>query len=338
MGNFASNDYLGLSQHPRVIEAWQLGLQQWGAGASASRLVTGTQSPHLALERAISEWKKTEAALSFANGYATSVGVLSALLQKGDVVIMDKLCHASLIDGARLSGATMRIFPHNDVAKLEKILKKVAGERVLVVTESVFSMDGDVAPLAEIVKLKEKYGTLLMVDEAHGLGVYGEHGLGLTEALGLEDKVDFQMGTLGKSAGVAGGYVAAERMWIELIQNKARSFIYSTAPPAAQCMAALEGMRIIVSPEGKELRETMWNNARHFDPQASSAIVPLIVGDTDVALGLAERLRERGYHVPAIRYPTVPRQTARLRFTFSALHTLEQIDGLRVALAECRGE
>ncbi|MDB4392874.1 8-amino-7-oxononanoate synthase [Akkermansiaceae bacterium] len=227
--NFSSNDYLGLSRHPALVEAASDALLKYGTGSTASRLVCGSLDIYHELEETIAQLKKTEAALSFANGYATAMGTIPALVGKGDTVILDKLSHACLIDAAKLSDATLRVFPHNDLAKLERLLGTATG-RVLVVTESVFSMDGDLAPLAEIVELKERFGALLLLDEAHAIGVLGPTGQGLAEALGAQEKVDFQMGTLGKAIGSAGGYLAASQEWIDLLINKARSFIYSTAP------------------------------------------------------------------------------------------------------------
>ncbi len=329
--DFSSNDYLGLASHPRLITAFQKAAEKYGVGSTASRLISGTKAPHRELENLIAEAKSTEAALCFATGYSTSIGVLTALLSKGDTVILDKLCHASLIDGARMSQATIRVFPHNHLEKLESLLKSAARKatahsRILVVTESIFSMDGDVAKLSEICALTKKYNSLMMVDEAHALGVRGQTGMGLTEELNLADQIDFHMGTLGKAAGVAGGYLAASQSWIDLLMNQARSFIYSTAPPPAQAAAAQAAIDLIRSDEGLTLRKKLWENL-HFFQQASgipdapqSPIVPWIVGEADAALTLSARLREQGLLVTAIRYPSVPRNTARLRITINATH------------------
>jgi len=341
--NFASNDYLGLANHPKVKAAFQLAVEQWGAGSGASRLICGSLTPHRQLEHSLAEAKGTEAALVFANGYATSVGTLSALLQKGDTVIVDKLSHASLIDGARLSGATIRVFPHNDLKKLEKLLattcaKSAEDARVIVVTESVFSMDGDLAPLREIVALKERFGVLLLVDEAHGLGVHGATGMGLSEALGCSDEIDLHMGTLGKSAGVAGGYIAAKQGFIDLLINRARSFIYSTAAPPAQSAAALAALQLIRSEVGAQLRAKLWSNISLFakltdSTEPTSAIIPWHVGDSAAALQLSQRLQEKFQILaPAVRYPTVPRNTARLRITLTAEHNESDIIALATAL------
>jgi len=340
--NFSSNDYLGLSQHPEIKQVYQEAIEKYGAGSTASRLICGTMEPHRNLEETIATAKGTEAALTFSTGYATSVGAITSLLGKGDVVILDKLCHASLIDGARMSGATLRVFPHNHLEKLESLLqsstkKADANSRILVITESIFSMDGDAAPLEEISRLTKQYGCLLMVDEAHALGLIGPTGMGLAEELGIQDQIDFHMGTLGKAAGVAGGYLATSRVWAELMINRARSFIYSTAPPPAQAAAAAQALRIIQNEQGQQLRTQLWNNidtfraASEMTSHCQSAIIPWMVGDSDEALKLSSQLRDKGFLVPAIRYPTVPRHTARLRITMSSCHDTESIQ----ALANC---
>ena len=340
--NFSSNDYLGLSQHPEIKQAYHEAIEKYGAGSTASRLICGTMEPHTNLEETIATAKGTEAALTFSTGYATSVGTITSLLGKGDVVILDKLCHASLIDGARMSGATLRVFPHNHLEKLESLLqssttKADANSRILVITESIFSMDGDAAPLEEISRLTKQYGCLLMVDEAHALGLIGPTGMGLAEELGIQDQIDFHMGTLGKAAGVAGGYLATSRVWAELMINRARAFIYSTAPPPAQAAAAAQALRIIQNKQGQELRTVLWKNIDTFRAASDtthhcpSAIIPWMVGDSDKALQLSSQLRDKGFLVPAIRYPTVPRHTARLRITMSSCHDTESIQ----ALASC---
>ncbi len=335
--NFSSNDYLGLSHHKTVLEAAREATVRFGAGSTSSRLISGSLGIHHQLEARLAELKKTEAALSFTSGYATALGTLTTLLEKGDVVILDKLCHASLIDGARQSGATLRVYPHNNLARLERLLSSARkalspNSRLLVVTESVFSMDGDCAPLCEIVALVERFEALLLVDEAHALGVLGPTGQGLVEELGLQPRVAFQMGTLGKAVGAAGGYLAAERRWIDLLVNSARSFIYSTAPPPAQAAASLAGLEIISSQPGARLRQSLWSNLRHLTGRcgrpSASAIVPLVVGENEAALAAAQSLCEAGFLVPAIRYPTVPRGTARLRITVSAAHRPDQLDDL----------
>ena len=334
--NFSSNDYLGLAQHPALIEAATRATRDYGTGSTSSRLICGSLDLFHRLEETLAAAKKSEAALTFANGYATAMGTIPALVGKGDTVILDKLAHACLIDAARLSGATLRVFPHNDLTKLAKLLTSAQG-RTLIVTESVFSMDGDLCPLTEIVALKEKHGALLLLDEAHATGVLGPHGHGLAEELGLQNQVDFQMGTLGKALGSAGGYLAASRPWIDLLINKARSFIYSTAPPPAQAAASLAALHLLASPEGQTLRAKLQQNISNFKSQISgfrsqTPIIPLLLGENEAALAASRDLFEKGFLIPAIRFPTVPKDTARLRITLSAAHTPEQISQLCIIL------
>ena len=329
--NFASNDYLGLSGHPRITAALIEGVQRYGAGSTASRLVCGTLPPHRLLEEALAAAKRTEAALTFSSGFATALGVIPAVVGKSDFVFLDKLSHACLVDGARLSGGTLRVFPHNDLAKLSRLLAstrvKFPAARILVVTESVFSMDGDCCPLRGIVELVEAHDALLLLDEAHGFGVLGESGMGLAERENLQQRITFQMGTLSKAAGLAGGYLAAPQVWIDLIVNRARSFIYSTAPPPALAHAALESLALIRSAEGITLRAKLNDVCRIF--RASTPIVPIPAGSNEAALTAAAALEAAGYLVPAIRYPTVPRGGARLRVSLSAAHPLEAVRALR---------
>ncbi|MES2995919.1 MAG: 8-amino-7-oxononanoate synthase [Verrucomicrobiota bacterium] len=322
--NFASNDYLGLARHPRLAEAFIDGIRRWGAGSSASRLVTGTQPPHISLEEELAAAKQSDAALVFPSGFTTALGVIPALAGKDDFIVADKLCHASLIDAARLSGATLRVFPHNDAKKagtlLAAIRLKHASARILLVTESVFSMDGDLCPLRELCDIAETHDAHILLDEAHGFGVLGESGMGLAEQLGVQQRVTFQMGTLSKAAGLAGGYVAASREWIDLLVNRSRAFIYTTAPPPALACAAREALHIIRSDEGKQLRTALHANARILSPAVRSAIVPVVFGSNDRALAAAAKLEQHGFLVPAIRYPTVARGSARLRISVSAAH------------------
>lgn len=337
--NFSSNDYLGLATDPGLKAALIEGVEKFGAGSGASRLVCGTLGPHADLEESLAVFKRAEAALTFSSGYATAVGTLTALAGKGDVLILDKLCHASLIDGARLSGATLRVFPHNDLDKLARHLEWAtktidpATGRILVVTESVFSMDGDRAPLAEILALKEKHGAWLLLDEAHAFGVLGKTGRGLAEELGIEDgRVELQMGTLSKAAGLSGGYLCASRAVVDLLINKARSFIYSTAPPPSVAHAAQHALECIRGDQGAALRQRLWENAARLEQaigkKAESAILPVILGENETALQAAETMREKGFLIPAIRYPTVPRGQARLRITLSAGHEPSQVERL----------
>src|SRR6266480_1209890 len=334
--NFSSNDYLGLASDSRLRNAAIGTIKEFGVGAGASRLVSGTQSPHLRLESALAKWKGTEAALCFSSGYTTALGTIPALVTKNDVVLLDKLCHASLIDGAKLSGAILRIFPHNHLGKLESHLewaqREHAGKRILIVTESIFSMDGDRAPLRELVELKKRFGALLMLDEAHAVGVIGSNGRGLAAAENVSEEVDVQMGTLSKALGSSGGYICGSRTLIDWLINRARSFIYSTAPPPATAAAALAAVDFLASPSGEERRLLLWERiklmqqllpragAKGEDVIARSAIFPWIVGDEKAALDLAAALQSEGFLVPAVRYPTVAKGAARLRITVTAAH------------------
>ena len=250
MRNFAANDYLGLSHHPALIEAALRATTRHGTGAGASRLVTGTSSAVLALEEHLAAWKEKEAALVFSSGYAAALGTIPALVGKGETVILDKLAHASLIDAARLSGATVRTFPHNDMARLEALLVKISSEkkRILVVTESIFSMDGDAAPLRELVELKDRFGAWLLVDEAHATGLYGTTGAGLVAEAGLSARVEIVMGTLSKALGSVGGYIAGSRALIDWLVNRARSFIYSTALPPGVIAASRAAVELCQTP------------------------------------------------------------------------------------------
>ena len=334
--NFASNDYLGLASHPALADAFIDGLRRFGSGAAASRLVSGTLPPHRALEEDLAATKGSEAALLFSSGFATATGSLPALAGRHDVLVLDKLCHACLIDGARLSGATIRVFPHNDLAKLDRLLAGIrarnAAARVIVVTESVFSMDGDLCPLAGIVETKDRHGALLFLDEAHAFGVLGPAGMGLAAELGLQQRVDFQMGTFSKAAGLSGGYLACSAAWRDLLVNRARSFIYSTAPPPALAHAAVASLALIRSAEGDALRRDLRARIDALAPGHPSPVVPRILGENQAALEAADRLDRLGFLVPAIRYPTVPRGTARLRISLSARHPAAAVDALRAAV------
>jgi 8-amino-7-oxononanoate synthase len=342
--NFSSNDYLGLANDSRLREAAIAAIGEFGVGAGASRLVSGTQSPHLRLESALANWKGTEAALCFSSGYAAALGTIPALVAKNDIILLDKLCHASLIDGAKLSGAILRVFPHNHLGKLENHLewaqREHADKHILILTESVFSMDGDRAPLRELIELKKRFGALLMLDEAHAVGVIGPNGRGLAAAENLDRDVDVQMGTLSKALGTSGGYICGCRSLIDWLINRARSFIYSTAPPSGIAAAALAAVNFLISPEGKERRRLLWERIRLMrellpsdgsnkkTTDAASAIFPWIVGDEEAAINLASALQREGFFVPAIRYPTVAKGSARLRITVTAAHEEQQIRSL----------
>ncbi|HVV70297.1 MAG TPA: 8-amino-7-oxononanoate synthase [Verrucomicrobiae bacterium] len=353
--NFSSNDYLGLANDPSLKDAARRALERYGAGSGASRLICGSLRPHHELEETLADFKGTECAVTFSSGYAAALGVITALLSRDDVVILDKLVHASIVDAARLSGAQIRVFPHNDLNRLEALLQwtdrsKPEAEtgtdskrrkRVLVATESVFSMDGDQAPLTEIVQLKERYGAWLMVDEAHATGLYGIRRRGLAENLNLSQRVEIQLGTLGKALGSSGGCICGSRRLVEYLVNRARSFIFSTAPAPAAAAAATAGVRLVQSPVGEARCKQLWEHVatlrpaiRVPAPSQPGAIVPVGIGGEAEAMEIAQRLREKGIYIPAIRYPTVARGRARLRLTLSAAHSGGDVQRVIQALAE----
>ncbi|HKQ38482.1 MAG TPA: 8-amino-7-oxononanoate synthase [Verrucomicrobiae bacterium] len=337
--NFSSNDYLGLANHPSLKSAVTEAVQKYGVGAGSARLICGSLKVHHELERTLAEFKGTEAALTFSSGYATAVGTICALMEKEDVVIIDRLVHACLVDGAKLSGAKLRVFAHNDVDELKDILewaREKNARRILIVTESVFSMDGDLAPLREIVELKERYGAWLMLDEAHATGLFGAKRRGLAEAFELAERLDIQMGTLGKALGSAGGYICGSRALIDYLINHARTFMFSTAPVPPAAAAARAAIEMVRSPEGEALRTCLWARVDQVKngligtpwkiPIVQSPIIPLMIGDEQRAMEAAAQLRTKGVLIPAVRYPTVARGKARLRLTVSAAHTPEDMD------------
>jgi 8-amino-7-oxononanoate synthase len=340
--NFSSNDYLGLASHPALQEAAMAEWKRGGFGSGASRLICGTLSAHEELEAELADFKRTPAALSFSSGYAAALGTIPALCGSGDVVILDKLSHACLVDAAHLSGAAIRVFHHNDLEKLESHLRwareKHPQGRVLIVAESVYSMDGDLAPVAEIVELKDRFGAWFLLDEAHAVGVLGEEGRGLADREGVASRVEVQMGTLGKALGSHGAYIAGSAALREFLINRARSFIFSTAQPAPVAAAARQALRICRSAEGEDLRASLRRNIAKLGedlglPETPSAIVPLIIGEESEAMEVSAKLLDLGFLVPAIRFPTVARGSARLRVALSAKHSPENIQKLAEALA-----
>lgn len=336
--NFSSNDYLGLASHPALAEAAARAMRGHGFGSGASRLICGTLRPHAELEEKIATFKGTEAALAFGSGFAVGSGIVPAIVGKGDHVVLDKLCHACLVDGARASWATLRVFPHNNLDSLDRMLGKIRAAspcgRILVITESIFSMDGDLAPLPRLVEIKDNHGALLLLDEAHATGVLGPEGRGLASAAGVCSRVDFQMGTLSKALGCHGGFVAARRVWVDLIFNRARSFIFATAPPVPVVAAAAAALDLCASAEGEARRRLLERYsaalaaALGIAKPPASPIVPLVVGEARCALDASAALEAAGILVPAIRYPTVPNGTARLRFTATAAHREEDFAAL----------
>lgn len=327
-----SNNYLGLADHPVLKEAAVRATERYGAGSGASRLVSGNMVLHEELESRLAAFKGTEAALVFNSGYAANTGVIPALAGRGDLVFSDRLNHASIVDGCLLSRARMVRYPHREMDALRRLLEENRGSRTrkIIITDGVFSMDGDIAPLSELVSLKQEYGALLMVDDAHGTGVLGQGGRGTAEFYGLEAEIDIHMGTLGKALGGFGAYVAASREIVDYLVNKARSFIFSTSLPPSVLAAALAALDIVESNEGLSLRKKLLNNAdavrnslqaAGFNTMDSeSQIIPLLVGGAGETMEFSRRLLEKGIFVQGIRPPTVPRDGSRLRLTVMATH------------------
>tara|TARA_R110002072_G_scaffold16666_1_gene64786 strand:- start:5480 stop:6646 length:1167 start_codon:yes stop_codon:yes gene_type:complete len=344
--NFCSNDYLGLAAHPRVIERFRSAAVEFGVGSGASHLVCGHSAPHHELEEALAEFTGRPRALLFSSGYMANTGVLTSLLQRGDYVFEDRLNHASLLDGGLHSGAHFKRFAHNDVAALEAKLQSAKGPS-LVVVDGVFSMDGDTAPLADLSGLCARRDAWLMVDDAHGFGVLGARGAGSTEAAGLDaSAVPVLMATLGKAFGTAGAFVAGSELLVEGLIQQSRNYIYTTALPPALAAASLEALSL-VREEGwrreflADLIQRFRRGAQQLDlplMASDSAIQPLLVGDPERALRLSAQLRESGLLISAIRPPTVPAGTSRLRITLSAAHSEEQVDQLLQRLADCWSE
>lgn len=334
---FCGNDYLGLTHHPRVIRAAKKALGKYGVGSGAARLISGTSDLHQKLERKIARFKGKQSALVFTAGFLANLGILTAFAGEQDVIIMDKLCHASLIDGARLSKAEIRVFPHKNYERCEDLLRKTQdARRRILVTETVFSMDGDRADLKTLIRLKQKHNALLVVDDAHGTGVLGRRGHGATEESGVGNKVDIIMGTLSKAIGALGGFVAADKAFIDHLINFARPFIFATALPPVLCAAAMEALSTIE--EEPVIRKKLWDNIHKVHAGLSelgfslmepeSAILPVIIGDEKKALSVFEKLLSQGIFIPPVRYPTVPKGKARLRVTLSAAHSDKDITKL----------
>jgi 8-amino-7-oxononanoate synthase len=324
--SFASNDYLGLATHPRVRAAAIEAIEKWGTGASAARLVTGTRPIHHELESALAAWQGTERALLFPTGYAANLGVLNVFAPPDATLFSDELNHASLIDGSRTSRAKTVTFRHNDLQHLESLLAQTSGKKI-VATEAVFSMDGDSPDLRLLAEICIKHGALLVLDEAHAaLGAELPRDLGELECL--------RVGTLSKTFGALGGWVAGAREYIDLLVNRARTFVFTTASTPADMAAALAALQLFTSHEGEALRARLRHNIAQIKPDHGSAIIPVVLGDEDAALAASRELLDAGLYVPAIRPPTVPLGTARLRIALSALHTDAMIERLRVALSK----
>jgi glycine C-acetyltransferase/8-amino-7-oxononanoate synthase len=331
----SSNDYLGLATHPDVVQAAVRATEEFGAGAGASRLVCGTLPPHERLEISLAAFKQTESALVFGSGYLANMGTIPTMIGREGLILADRLCHASLLDGCRLSGADLRVFRHRDSTHVESLLKRRRSNRpTLIVTDGLFSMDGDLAPLPELVSLAERYGATLYVDDAHGTGIMGTAGRGTIEHFGMHHEIPFHMGTLGKALGSSGAYVVGPRDMIESLINTSRPFLFTTAPPPSTMAAAAAALEVVQ--REPERRARLWaNRHRLFDglkqlgfrmTPTVSPILPILVGDAAKALVFAEQLLAHGIYAPAIRPPTVPDETSRIRVTVTSEHTPDQID------------
>lgn len=341
--SFASNDYLGLANDPRLIQATQESIEKWGVGAGSSHLVGGHMTPHEALDVKLAAFVGAERALTFSNGYMANLGVVPTLTGRGDAIFADRLNHASLIDAAQLSRAEHHRYPHNDLRALEALLQKSTAKRKLILTDAVFSMDGDFAPLPALQALAEEYKAWLVVDDAHGFGVLGKNGRGSLSHFDMPFAPNIiYMGTLGKAAGVSGAFVAAHADVIEWLTQRARTYIFTTASSPIMASALLESIKIIEKSDDKRahLQTLIAQLKTDLDASpwqcldSSSAIQPIIIGENKKALEVARALADRDIWVPAIRPPTVPKGTARLRISLSANHTLAQLKQLTTALKE----
>jgi glycine C-acetyltransferase len=333
--NLSSNNYLGLNTHPRLIEAAVKATELYGVGSGAVRTIAGTMEIHMELEEKIARFKKVEACVVFQSGFTANAGTVSAILGRGDIIISDELNHASIIDGCRLSRAEIRIFPHKDLQGLEQILKEtrdLPGKK-LVITDGVFSMDGDIAPLPRIVELAEQYGAIMMIDDAHSSGVLGRNGRGTVDHYKLHGRVDVQVGTLSKAIGALGGYVCGSKALIEFLYHRARPFLFSTSHPpavAASCIAAFD-----VLEQEPQLIDRLWENTRFFKAglknlgfntgESETPITPIIVGKGNLAMQFSDELFQEGVFAQGIGYPTVPEAKSRLRTIVTATHTQAQL-------------
>lgn len=340
---FASNDYLGLATHPQVVHAAVEATRTFGVGATAARLICGTLPPHQELENALAKFKGAEKALTFGSGYLANAGIIPSLIGHGDLVLADRLCHASLLDGCRLAKADLRLYRHGDMEHLESLLKRRHPSRkALVVTDGLFSMDGDLAPLPFLADIADHYGADLYIDDAHGTGVMGPTGRGTLEHFGLESRIPFHMGTLGKALGSSGAYVVGTSTLVQYLINTSRTFMFTTAPPPGVAAAAAAALRIVE--RDPDRRRRLWINRERLNSglrhlgfrltDSVSPILPVLIGDADRALRFAEQLFRRGIYAPAVRPPTVPDATSRIRVTITSEHTAAHIDEALAAFRE----
>ena len=333
--NLSSNNYLGLTTHPRLRQKAMEALQTFGVGSGSVRTIAGTMAIHMELERKLAEFKKVEGVVVFQSGFTANAGTVSAILAKEDVVISDELNHASIIDGCRLSRATIKVFPHKDVDAARRIIKELpAAQRKLLITDGVFSMDGDLGPLPELCAVAEETGCIMMVDDAHASGVFGANGRGTIDHFGVHGRVDIQVGTLSKAIGALGGYVAGSRTLIEFLYHRARPFLFSTSHPPAVAAACIAAIDVLL--EEPQIMERLWDNTRFFKAGleklgfniglSESPITPVIAGDGGKAMKLSDRLFEEGVFAQGIAFPTVARDKARVRTIVTATHTREDLE------------
>ena len=332
--NLSSNNYLGLTTHPRLRQKAREAVEQFGVGTGSVRTIAGTMAMHMELERKLAEFKKVEAVVVFQSGFTANAGTVSAILTKDDVVISDELNHASIIDGCRLSRAAIKVFPHKDVDAARKLIEGLpAGQRKLLITDGVFSMDGDLGPLPELCELAEQTGCIMMVDDAHASGVFGKNGRGTIDHFGVHGRVDVQVGTLSKAIGALGGYVAGTQALIEFLYHRARPFLFSTSHPPAVAAACIAAIDVLL--EEPEIIDRLWENTRFFKSGlealgfntgvSESPITPVITGDGAVAMKLSDRLFQEGVFAQGIAFPTVAKDKARVRTIVTATHTRDHL-------------
>ncbi|GAC1453876.1 MAG: glycine C-acetyltransferase [Gemmatimonadaceae bacterium] len=345
--NLSSNNYLGLTTHPRLRKAALAALQEFGVGTGSVRTIAGTMALHMELEKRLATFKKTEAAVVFQSGFAANAGTVAAILTKDDIVISDELNHASIIDGCRLSKASIRVFPHRDVAAARSIIRELPGrQRKLLVTDGVFSMDGDLGALSELCDVAEEHGCIMMVDDAHASGVFGKNGRGTIDHFGLHGRVDIQVGTLSKAVGALGGYVAGNRNLIDFLQHRGRPFLFSTSHPPSITAACIAALDVLV--EEPQLIDALWNNTKFFKAGlhdlgfntgiSQSPITPVIAGDAALAMKLSDRLFEEGVFAQGIGFPTVAPDKARVRTIVTATHTRHDLEFALAAFAKAGKE
>ena len=344
---FASNNYLGLTMNKKVINSSKKILERYGTGTGGSRLVTGTSNLHYELEKIIADFKNTKSSLVFSSGYLANIGTISAIMSSKDIIFSDELNHASLIDGARISKAKIVIYKHCDMKDLEKKLKLVSTRkniRKMILTDSIFSMDGDIAPLDEIVFLSKKYNCITMIDEAHATGVVGKKGSGASEMYGVEKKIDICMGTLSKAVGSVGGYIAGSKKLIDFLKNKARTFIFDTSLPAPTLKASMDAIDIIQNANGprKNLHKNILNLTKFLTEEKfdfyknDTPIIPIIFGSEIKTLKFSKLIKESGIYIPAVRPPSVPKGLSRIRITLMANHTEKHIEKLKKVLKKIK--